>query len=146
MDIVVRAAVAYVFIVFLMRVIGRRELSSLAPTDLVLLVVLGDLIQSGVTQSDTSVTGVLLAVSTFGVLGGGSSWLVFRSRRAARIIEGQPLILVENGKVIEVNMRSQRISLDDLLEAARAQQIGRVSEIKWAVLETSGTISFIPNG
>lgn len=146
MDIVVRAAVAYVFIVFLMRVIGRRELSSLAPTDLVLLVVLGDLIQSGVTQSDTSVTGVLLAVSTFGVLGGGSSWLVFRSRRAARIIEGQPLILVENGKVIEVNMRSQRISLDDLLEAARAQQIGRMSEIKWAVLETSGTISFIPNG
>jgi len=146
MDIVLRAAVAYVFIVFLMRVIGRRELSSLAPTDLVLLVVLGDLIQSAVTQSDTSVTGAVLAVSTFGVLGGGSSWLVFRSRRAARIIEGQPLILVENGKVIEANMRSQRISIDDLLEAARAQQIGRVSEIKWAVLETSGTISIIPNG
>jgi len=146
MDIVLRAAVAYVFIVFLIRVIGRRELSSLAPTDLVLLVVLGDLIQSAVTQSDTSVTGAVLAVSTFGVLGGGSSWLVFRSRRAARIIEGQPLILVENGKVIEANMRSQRISIDDLLEAARAQQIGRVSEIKWAVLETSGTISIIPNG
>jgi uncharacterized membrane protein YcaP (DUF421 family) len=146
MDIVLRAAAAYVFIIFLMRVIGRRELSSLAPTDIVLLVVLGDLIQSGVTQSDMSVTGIVLASSTFGVLALGSSWLVYHSKRASKIIEGQPLVLVEKGYPIEANMRSQRITIGDLMEEARGQQIEHLGEIKWAVLETSGTISFIKAG
>jgi uncharacterized membrane protein YcaP (DUF421 family) len=146
MDIVLRATVAYVFIVFLMRVIGRRELSSFGPTDIVLLVVLGDLIQNGVTQSDMSITGMILAVSTFGLLAVAASWLTYRSRRASKILEGQPLILVEHGTPIEQNMRRQRIALDDVLEEARGQQIERLSEIKWAVLETSGTISFIKAG
>jgi uncharacterized membrane protein YcaP (DUF421 family) len=143
MDIVIRAAVAYLFIVVLMRVVGRRELSSLAPTDIVLLVVLGDLIQSGVTQSDMSITGMILAASTFGIMATVTSMLVYHSRRAAKIIEGQPLILVDNGKPVGSNLRSQRITIDDVMEEARAQQIERLEEIKWAVLETSGTISFI---
>jgi uncharacterized membrane protein YcaP (DUF421 family) len=66
-DIVLRAAVAYAFMIFLLRIIGRRELPTLAPSDLVLLVVMGDLVQNGVTQSDQSVTGVLLALQMAGV-------------------------------------------------------------------------------
>src|SRR5436190_22710468 len=105
MDIVLRAFVAYVFLIFLMRVTGRRELSSLGPTDIVLLVVIGDLIQNGVTQSDMSMTGVVLAVSTFGLLAVASSYLVFKSRRARRIIEGAPLIVVEDGEPVEANLK-----------------------------------------
>src|SRR5882757_10839541 len=101
MDIVLRAAVAYVFIIVLLRVTGRRELSSMGPTDLVLLVVMGDLIQNGVTQSDMSVTGVTIAVTTFALLSVASSYLVFRSRRARGIIEGTPLIVVQDGKPVE---------------------------------------------
>jgi len=103
MDIVLRAAVAYVFIIFMLRIIGRRELSTLGPSDLVLLVVMGDLIQNGVTQSDQSVTGVFLAVSTFAMLTVAMSFLTFRSRRAQTLIEGEPLILVENGKPVMKN-------------------------------------------
>lgn len=143
MDIALRAIVAYVFIVFMLRVVGRRELSSMTPTDLVLLVIIGDLVQSGVTQSDMSVTGITIAVSTIALLSVGSSYLSFRSRRVERVLEGVPSILVEDGKPIERNLRSERMTLDDLMEEARGQGIERLDEVKWAVLERGGSLSFI---
>jgi uncharacterized membrane protein YcaP (DUF421 family) len=144
MDIVLRAAFAYVFILFLMRVVGRRELSSMEPSDLILLVVMGDLIQNGVTQSDYSVTGVVLATSTFGLLAVLTSYTVFRSRRAKRIIEGEPVILVQNGEAIDRNLKGERLTLDDVMEEARAQQLDSLDQVKWAVLESNGSISIIP--
>lgn len=143
MDVVLRAAVAYVFIIFVLRVIGRRELSSLGASDLVLLVVMGDLVQNAVTQADDSVTGMMLAISTFGVLTFSLSFLTFRSRRAQRVIEGVPLILVQDGKPIEKNMKAERLNLDDIQEGARGQGIESLDEIKWCVLEASGGMSFI---
>ena len=145
MDIVLRAVFAYVFITFLMRVLGRRELSSLAPSDLILLVVLGDLIQNGVTQSDYSMTGVVLATSTIGLCAVGTSLLVYKSKRLSKIIEGDPLIIVQDGKPIENNMKSERVNLDDVMEEAREQQIENLDEVKWAVLEPTGKITFIKN-
>jgi uncharacterized membrane protein YcaP (DUF421 family) len=143
MDIVLRAAVAYVFIIVLLRVTGRRDLSTMGPTDLVLLVVMGDLIQNGVTQSDMSVTGVAIAITTFGLLSFASSYLVFKSRRARNIIEGTPLIVIQDGKPIEANLRMERMSLDDVMEEARGQQIERLDQIRWAVIEANGSVSFI---
>ena len=143
MDIVLRAVAAYVFIIFLLRIVGRRELSTLAPSDLVLLVVMGDLIQNGVTQSDQSVTGVFLAVSTFAMLTVAMSVLTYKSRRAQTLIEGAPLILVQDGKPIEQNLRSERLNLDDVAEEARMQGIETLDEVRWCVLETSGNMSFI---
>lgn len=143
MDIVLRAAIAYIFIVFMLRIIGRRELSTLAPSDIVLLVVMGDLIQNGVTQSDQSVTGVFLAVSTLAVLTVAMSVVSYKSRRAQTLIQGAPLILVEEGKAVEQNLRSERLNLDDVAEEARLQGIETIDEIKWCVLETSGNMSFI---
>jgi uncharacterized membrane protein YcaP (DUF421 family) len=143
MDIVLRAAFAWIFIVFVLRIMGRRELSSLSAADLILLVVLGDLIQNGVTQSDMSMTGVTIAITTFVFLTVGSSYLSFKSSRARKLIQGEPLIIIQDGKPIERNMRSELITLDDVMEQARGNQIESVDEIKWAVLEASGTITFI---
>jgi len=143
MDIVLRAVAAYAFIVFVLRVIGRRELSTLAPSDIVLLVIMGDLIQNGVTQSDDSVTGVLLAVSTFAMLSVALSALTFRSRRARNLIEGTPVILVQDGTPIAKNLKAQRVDVDDIAEQARASGIASLDEIKWCVLEVSGSMSFI---
>jgi uncharacterized membrane protein YcaP (DUF421 family) len=144
-DLVLRAVAAYVFIIFMLRIIGRRELSSLGPSDLVLLVVMGDLIQNGVTQSDQSVTGVFLAISTFAMLTVAMSALTYKSRRAQTLIQGEPLILVENGTPIAKNLRSERLNIDDIAEEARVQGIETIDEIKWCVLETSGSLSFIKN-
>lgn len=145
MDIVFRAAFAYVFIVFVMRIMGRRELSSLAPADLVLVVVLGDLIQNGVTQSDMSMTGVTIAISTFVLLTVLSSYLAFKSSRARSIIQGEPVIIVQDGKPIHRNMRIERLTVDDVMEEARDKEIEKLEEIKFAVLEPGGKMTFLKN-
>ena len=144
MDIVIRAVFAFLFLAIVTRVIGRRELSSLEPFDLILLIVLGDLIQQGVTQSDYSFTGLVLAGGTFSLLTVAVSYLVFRFRRVRPLFESEPLILVEDGKVIDRNLRRERLTPQELAAEARQQQIASLSDVRWAVLETSGKISFIP--
>ena len=144
MDIVLRAFFAFAFVIVLTRVIGRRELSSLEPFDLILLIVLGDLIQQGVTQSDYSFTGLVLAGGTFALLSVCVSYLVFRFRRVRPLFEPEPLILVEDGKLIERNLRRERLTVEEVSAAARLQQIPTLADVRWAVLETSGQISFIP--
>jgi uncharacterized membrane protein YcaP (DUF421 family) len=142
-DIVVRATVAFFFIFFLTRIVGRRELSTLEPFDLILLVVMGDIVQQGVTQNDFSVTGLMLAGSTIAVMTVLFSYLSFRVRRLRPLLAGVPLILVEDGNVIERNLERQRITVGELLAEARMQQIVKLEDIQWAVLETSGQISFV---
>lgn len=144
MDIVLRAAVAFAFIFFLCRIVGRRELSSLEPFDLIMLIVLGDLVQQGVTQSDYSVTGLVLAAGTIALMQVAVSYLNFRFRRLRPILEGEPMVLVEDGRVLERNLARERMTRHDLLEQARQSQIGSLDDIRLAVLETSGQISFIP--
>jgi uncharacterized membrane protein YcaP (DUF421 family) len=146
MDIVFRAFVVFVFLLFLMRIVGRRELSSLEPFDLVLLIVIGDLVQQAVTQSDHSLTGALLSAGTFGVLVVAVSYLSFRFRRLRPVIEGEPMIVMQDGKPIERNLRRERITLEELAAAARRQQIASLADVQWAVLETSGQINFIRKG
>jgi uncharacterized membrane protein YcaP (DUF421 family) len=144
MDIVVRAAVAYLFVLFLMRIVGRRELSSMEPSDVILLVVIGDLVQNGVTQSDYSVTGVVLAAGTIGSLATLTAYLTYKWSRIRNVVEGEPVILVEDGKLIERNLKNERLTPDEVMEQARLQQgVESLDEVKWAVLETSGSISIV---
>jgi uncharacterized membrane protein YcaP (DUF421 family) len=143
MDVVLRAVIIYVLVFAFTRALGRRELSTLQPFDLILLIVIGDLIQSGVTQNDLSVTGVIMVLCTIGTLEVLTSYLGFRFRRIRPILQGEPIVLVENGKLIERNMRRERLTLDDLAEKARLSEIASIDDIRWAVLETNGDISFI---
>jgi uncharacterized membrane protein YcaP (DUF421 family) len=144
MDIVIRAVVMFVFVWFVTRVVGRRELSTLEPFDLILLIVLGDLIQQGVTQNDFSVTGAMLAGGTMALMTVLFSYLAFRFPRVQPILEGDPVILVERGETIDRNLRRNRITLEELAAQARMQQVAHIADIEWAVLETSGSISVIP--
>ena len=144
MDIVVRAAVAFVFIFILTRVIGRRELNSLEPFDLIMLVMMGDLVQQGVTQNDFSVTGLLLAGGTVGAMTVLFSFVSYKVRRLQPLLDGEPVILVDHGRLIERNLRRERLTPAEIAAAARLQQIGSLDEVQWAVLETNGQISFIP--
>ena len=144
MDIVARAFVAFVFIFLLTRLIGRRELSAMQPFDLMLLIVVGDLIQQGVTQNDLSITGLFLAVGVFGVMTLSASYLSFRFRRIRPLLEPEPLILIEDGKTINRNLRKERITPDELAAEARLQQIASFDDVRWAVLESGGRVSFIP--
>jgi uncharacterized membrane protein YcaP (DUF421 family) len=143
MDLAIRSVALYAFVFILMRVVGRRELSSLQPFDLVLLIVLGDSIQQGLTQDDYSVTGALIVVGTIAALQVLTSYLSFRLPVLRPVFDGLPIVVVEDGKPVEKNLHRERLSVEDLMEEARLQQIGSMDEIQWAVLETSGSISFI---
>jgi uncharacterized membrane protein YcaP (DUF421 family) len=127
----------------LTRALGRRELSSLEPFDVILLVVIGDLVQQGITQSDDSVTGTLIVLATVALLTVGVSYTSFRIPRLRPLLEGEPLVLVEDGRVIERHLARERLTMDDIMAAARQQNLPDLSDVRWAVLETSGRISFI---
>jgi uncharacterized membrane protein YcaP (DUF421 family) len=143
MDIVVRAAVIYVFVSLVLRAMGKRELGELTAFELVLLFVIGDLVQQSITQHDTSVTAAILAISTIAVLVVIQSFAVFRWKRLRPVIDGSPVVLVYNGRVIAAPLRRERMTFDDLHEAARAQGIRDISDIQIAILEADGKVSFI---
>jgi uncharacterized membrane protein YcaP (DUF421 family) len=143
MDIALRAIALYVFVVFVMRVIGRRELSSMTPFDLILLIILGDAIQQGLTQDDYSVTGAIIAVATMATMQVLTSYLSFRSRRARKVLEGEPIVVIERGELVEHNLQRERMTADEVAEEMRQQQIASIGQVEWGILEANGSISFI---
>jgi uncharacterized membrane protein YcaP (DUF421 family) len=144
MDLAIRAVVLFCFVYLLTRIIGRRELSSLEPFDLILLIVMGDAIQQGLTQDDYSVTGALIVVGTFAVLQVLISFLSYRFPKLRPALDGEPIVIVQDGKPLERNMNRERLTVEEVLVQARQQQLTSIEQIEWAVLETSGTISIIP--
>ena len=146
MDLVIRATVVFGFIFLVTRIAGRRQLSELEPFDVILLVVLGDLVQQGITQSDESVTGTLIVISTVTLLSVSVGWLSFRFGRVRLITEGEPIILIHDGEIIEPNLRRERLTRSDLEEEARGQQLSSLDDVRYAILEDGGTISIIPKG
>jgi len=144
MDLAIRAVVLFGFVYLLTRIIGRRELSSMEPFDLILLIVIGDAIQQGLTQDDYSVTGALIVIGTFAVLQILISYLSYRFPRLRPALDGEPIVVVQDGQAIEKNMKRERITVDEVMVEARLQQVSKLDDIAWAVLETSGKISIIP--
>ena len=143
MDISLRAIALFLFVLVLTRTMGKRELSSLAPFDIILLVVLGDAIQQGLTQDDYSVTGALIAITTLALLQRATSYVSFRFGFMRRVLEGEPVVIVQDGRLIESNLRRERLTAAEVSEEARQHQIDSLDKVKWAVLEPNGTISFI---
>ena len=144
MDLVFRTFFVFVLVFVVTRAVGRRELSSMEPFDLILLVVIGDLVQQGVTQSDYSVTGLVLAAGTIALMQVAVSYLNFRSKRVRTVLDGEPMVLIEDGRVLTRNVHRERLTRHELEQQARLSQIDSLDKVRWAVLETSGQISFIP--
>jgi uncharacterized membrane protein YcaP (DUF421 family) len=146
MDLVLRSVFVFVLILIVTRAVGRRELSSMEPFDLILLVVIGDLVQQGVTQSDYSLTGATTVIVTMALLTVFTAWLSFRFGRLRPVLEGKPVLLIADGKVIEKTLRAERMTVEEIAAEARQQSIGSLEDISHAVLETSGKISFLQRG
>lgn len=143
MDVALRSLVAFLFVFAITRIVGRRELSTLEPFDVIMLVVIGDLVQQGVTQSDNSVTGIAIVLSVVTLMTALFAYLNFRFPKLRPLMEGRPVILVEDGDVIEGNLRRERLTVAEVEAEARQQQIASLERVRWAVLETNGRISFI---
>src|SRR3954467_1517576 len=108
MDLVFRTAFVFFLIFAVTRAVGRRELGTLEPFDLILLVVIGDLVQQGVTQSDYSLTGAGTVILTIALRTVVRGYLSFKRPRLRPVLEGEPIVLVEHGRVLERNLRRER--------------------------------------
>src|SRR3546814_10201 len=140
MEIVVRATIIFVFLLILTRGLKRRTLADMAPFEMILLVVVGDIVQQGVTQEDFSLTGAVLAASTFGFWVTVLSYASWRWAPVGRAIDGVPLVIVQDGRPVTEALRVERMSLDEVLEAARQNGITSLDEVSLAVLEQSGRV------
>lgn len=143
MEVVWRAAVVYLFLFFLTRVVGKRELGQMTAFELVVLVTMGDLVQQGVTQEDYSVTGAVLAVGTFAGLTVILSWVSFRFPGSRPVLEGVPVVVVQDGRTRDEVMRYERLDITELHEALREQGIDDLRQVRVGVLEPDGKFSFI---
>lgn len=142
MEIVFRAVVVFAFLWFVTRVTGKATLGELSTFQLLLYIVMGDLIQQSVTQQDFSLTGGVLAVSVFALLTVALSWISYRWPALRPVVHGAPLVVVRDGRMLTDSMATERMSTDDLYEAAREQGVRRIADVELAVLEPDGGISF----
>jgi uncharacterized membrane protein YcaP (DUF421 family) len=142
MEIVFRALFIFGFLWFITRVTGRSTLGELSTFQLLLYITMGDLVQQAVTQQDYSVTSAVLAVGVFALLTVALSWLNTRFRVLRPLTHGTPAVIVDSGEPVMAVLRAERISIDDLMAAAREQGFERFADIRVAVLEVNGRISF----
>jgi uncharacterized membrane protein YcaP (DUF421 family) len=144
-DLVFRAVFGFLFVFLLTRIVGRRELSSLEPFDLILLVMIGDLVQQGITQNDFSVTGLVLVGGTVALMTVLVAWTDFRFPFMRPAIAGRPIIVVQDGEPIERNLRQNRLTTEEVAAELRQEQgLASLDQVRWAILESNGRISFIP--
>ena len=143
MELVLRATVIYFFLWAVTRGIGKRELSEMTAFELILLVVMGDLIQQGVTQEDMSVTGAILAVSTLAFWIIVFAYLTYKFKRVRPALEGVPVVVVRDGEPLLAAMAVERVTLEELKEEARDQGLDDLASVRFGVLEPDGKFSFI---
>lgn len=143
MELLIRATAVYWFLWVLVRGTGKRSLGELTPLDLLVLIVLGDLVQQGVTQEDMSIVGAAVVATVFVLWTVATDRLTHRSGRLAAFIAGEPAVLVEHGRILVDRLAMERLSIDDLHEAARQQGIESLGRVRFCILETDGKFSFI---
>ena len=143
MELIIRATVAYFFLFGLTRALGKRELGELSAFELLLLVVVGDLVQQGVTQEDMSLTGAVIAVGTIGAWTALLGYLSFKHQPTAMVIEGLPVVVMRDGKILDEVLTVERVTEEEVVEGARKQGIANLDDVKFAVLEPDGKFSFV---
>lgn len=139
-----RAAFGYLFLVLMVRIVGRRPGKQLTPFEFVLIFYLGGLTLTGMVGDEVSLTNAICQILTVGVCHYSLAWLRFRSARIAKLLDGVPLILLEHGQWRTDTLSRMRLQDDDVMDMAREQGLRQLSGIKTAVLETYGEISIIP--
>lgn len=145
MDSVIRAAVVYFMLLVVFRLAGNRSIGQITAFDFVLLLIISEAIQEAMITTDYSITNAFLVVVTLVGLDIMMSLWKQRSKKVERLLDGVPVLLIENGKMNEHVMNKERVDESDIMAAAREYQgLERIDQIKFAVVEANGTISIVP--
>ncbi len=140
-ELVFRAMLVYAFIFVLLRLIGKKHVGEMAPFDLVVLLIMSECVQGALIADDTSVTaGAIAAATLFGMsqLAGYVSW---QSKKASRLLEGTPRVLVRNGRVSNDVLAEEQITHSELVEALRKAGCTSITSVRYAVLENDGNVT-----
>jgi len=141
---VLKAAVAYFILLFAMRLIGRRTASQAAPLDMVVLFLFGAMTGAAILGEDRSFIAAMTGIFTVGLMHVLTGWLKLRSRLFERIVDGTPIIVFEEGRLVEDQMRRLRMQEADIRTAMRQEGMIEMDEMRYAIVERDGTISIIP--
>ncbi len=143
LEIIVRAVIIYLGVLILLRIVGRKELARYSPFDFLLILLVSQGLRQTLVASDKSLTSGLLSVVTLLAMDLLLSWLSFRSRRVAAIVEGKPSKLVEDGRPIDEALRRSRFSVEDIVARLRRYGIDRLDAVESAWLEQDGNVTFV---
>jgi uncharacterized membrane protein YcaP (DUF421 family) len=145
MDAILRALVIYFVLLLLLRITGNRSLSQITVFDFVLLLIISEAAQNGLVGEDYSITNSVLVIATLVMLDIGLSYVKRWAPAVERYVEGTPIVLINQGKILRERMNKLRIDEQDILESARKLQgLERLDQVKYAVLERGGDITIIP--
>ena len=144
METVIRVALIYLFVLFSLRVMGKREFSQLSPLELVTLLLIPELAAQALVREDFSLVNALIALSTLFVLVFISTLLQYHSRKASKAISGSPSVLVSDGELIEKNLNEERVGAEEIFSEMHKAGFAELSQVRWAILETDGSIAIVP--
>ena len=144
MDTVWRVTAAYFFLMFALRAIGKRDLGKLAPFDLVVILLIPELLSQSLVREDFSLTNGFIGVATLLALVFLPSAASYLSKRVSRAVEGRPAVLVQHGSLVPDAMNRERVSPDEIFAQMHKSGLEHISQVKWGILETDGSISFVP--
>jgi uncharacterized membrane protein YcaP (DUF421 family) len=145
MDIVFKPILLYAFLFLLFRLTGKRSLGQITTFDFILLLIIGESVQQGLVGRDYSMVGAMGFVTVLVFIDVALSLINRQFPWAAKWLEGTPLVIVADGKLLEGRMKMERVDESDIIAAARATQgLEKLEQIKFAVLERDGSISIIP--
>ena len=143
-EIVLRTAIVYLFLVVVLRLSGKREVGQLSILELIVILVISDAVQNSMVGENTTLWGGLVAVLTLVVIDQALNQVRRRSRRVREALEGEPRLLIRDGRLLQRALREEEIAEDDVRTAVRKHGLARVEDVRLAVLETDGSISVVP--
>lgn len=144
METVLRIALIYGFLLFALRVLGKREFGQLSPLELLTLLMIPEIVSQALVGPDYSMVNALVGVATLLVLVFGTSLVVHRFERAEHVLVGQPTVLVHHGRLIERALNEQRVTPGEILVELHRTGLTAIEQIEWAILESDGTIAIVP--
>jgi uncharacterized membrane protein YcaP (DUF421 family) len=144
MDMVIRVVILYLAILIGLRVMGKREFAQMTPLELVSLLIVPEIVSEAIARSDHSVTGAVIGVATLFTLVFATSFLTHYIPSFERVVSSSPTVLVGHGSFLEDNMNKERVTPEEILVEMHKSGLYELKQVKWAVLETDGKISIVP--
>jgi uncharacterized membrane protein YcaP (DUF421 family) len=141
--IALRTIFLYAVILFIFRIMGKREIGELSLLDLVVFIMIAEMAVLAIEEPDSELVNTLLPMGVLFLIQIGTAFLSLKSKKFREVVDGKPTVLISHGKIDEKAMSRQRYNFDDMLLQLREQDVSNLADVEFAILEPSGKLSVI---